>query len=75
MALDTRTLEYYLNQFGPRVTTASGQLGAAATRGEIWTPDSGGGGGGAGGSPIWTPGSAHPPAVGGGKPSIIVTGQ
>ena len=41
MALDTRTLEYYLNQFGPRVTTASGQLGVAATRGEIWTPDAG----------------------------------
>ena len=39
MALDTRTLEYYLNQYGPRVTTASGQLGVAATRGEIWTPD------------------------------------
>ena len=24
VALDTRTLEYYLNQFGPRVTTAAG---------------------------------------------------
>ena len=71
MALDTRTLEYYLNQFGPRVTTASGQLGVAATRGEIWTPDAGGGGG----SPIWTPGSAPAPTVGGGKPSIIVTGK
>ncbi len=73
MALDTRTLEYYLNQFGPRVTTASGQLGVAATRGEIWTPDAGGGGGG--GSPIWTPGTAPPPGGGGGKQSIIVTGQ
>ena len=73
MALDTRTLEYYLNQYGPRVTTASGQLGVAATRGEIWTPESAAGGGG--GSPIWTPGSAPPPAAGGGKPSIIVTGH
>ena len=27
MALDTRTLEYYLDQFGPRVTTASGRTG------------------------------------------------
>ncbi len=71
MALDTRTLEYYLNQFGPRVQTASGQLGVAATRGEIWTPEAGAGGG----SPIWTPGSAPPPAVAGEKPSIIVTGQ
>ena len=72
MALDTRTLEYYLNQFGPRVTTAAGELGVAAARGEIWTPDSGGGGGG---SPIWTPGSAAPPAAGAGKSKIIVTGQ
>jgi tetratricopeptide (TPR) repeat protein len=71
MALDTRTLEYYLNQFGPRVTTASGQLGVAASRGEIWTPDAAGGGG----SPIWTPGSAPPPSGGGGKQSIIVTGK
>ena len=39
MALDTRTLEYYLNRYGPRVTTARGQLGVAATRGEIWTPE------------------------------------
>ena len=73
MALDTRKLEYYLNQYGPRVTTASGQLGVAATRGEIWTPEAGGGG--AGGSPIWRPGSAPPAAAGGGKPSIIVTGH
>jgi tetratricopeptide (TPR) repeat protein len=71
MALDMRTLEYYLNQYGPRVTTASGQLGVAATRGEIWTPDAAPGGG----SPIWTPGSASSPAAGSGKPSIIVTGQ
>ena len=40
MALDTRMLEHYLSQYGPRVTTASGQLGVAATRGEIWTPES-----------------------------------
>ena len=45
MALDTRMLEHYLSQYGPRVTTASGQLGVAATRGEIWTPESAAGGG------------------------------
>ncbi len=73
VTLDTRMLEQYLHQYGPRVTTASGQLGVAATRGEIWTPESAAGGGA--GSPIWTPGSAPPAAAGGGKPSIIVTGQ
>ena len=45
MVLDTRTLDHYLTEYGPRVTTAGGQLGVAATRGEIWTPDSAGGGG------------------------------
>jgi hypothetical protein len=74
MAIDTRTLEHYLNTYGPRVTTASGQLGVAAARGEIWTPEAGTGGGG-GGSPIWTPGSAPATSAGGGKPSIIVTGH
>lgn len=73
VGLDTRVLEHYLNQYGPRVTTASGQLGVAATRGEIWTPESAAGGGG--GASIWTPGSAAPPAPAGGKPSIIVTGH
>jgi tetratricopeptide (TPR) repeat protein len=72
VALDTRTLEYYLDQYGPRVTTAAGELGVAARQDEIWTPDSGRGGGG---SPIWTPGSAATPAAGGGKSKIIVTGQ
>jgi tetratricopeptide (TPR) repeat protein len=73
MALDTRILEHYLTQYGPRVTTASGQLGVAASRGEIWTPESAAGGGA--GAPIWTPGAPTPPAAGGGKPSIIVTGH
>jgi hypothetical protein len=74
MVLDTRVLEHYLSQYGPRVTTASGELGVAASRGEIWTPESAAGGGG--GAPIWTPGSPAPPtAGGGGKPSIIVTGH
>jgi tetratricopeptide (TPR) repeat protein len=74
MALDTRVLEHYLSQYGPRVTTASGQLGVAATRGEIWTPESAAGAAG-GGAAIWTPGSATPPAAGESKPSIIVTGH
>jgi hypothetical protein len=68
--LDTRILDDYLSRFGPRVTTAAGELGVAATRGEIWTPESGGGGGS-----LWTPGSALPPTSGEGKSKIIVPGQ
>jgi tetratricopeptide (TPR) repeat protein len=72
VALDTRTLEYYLEQFGPRVTTSTGELGVAAARDEIWTPDSGRGGGS---SAIWTPGAAAAPAAGAGKSPIIITGK
>jgi hypothetical protein len=71
VALDTRTLDDYLNRFGPRVTTAGGELGVAATRSEIWTPESGAGGGGS----LWTPGSALPPTSSEGKTKIILPGQ
>jgi tetratricopeptide (TPR) repeat protein len=74
MTLDTRVLEHYLSQYGPRVTTASGELGVSASRGEIWTPEAAAAGG-AGTAPIWTPGSASAPTAKGGKPSIIVTGH
>jgi len=70
LGLDTRILDSYLNRFGPRVTTASGQLGVAASQGEIWTPEAGGGS-----TSIWTPGSAPPLPSAGGKAKIIVTGQ
>jgi len=70
IVLDTRILEDYLGRYGPRVTTVSGQSGHAATRGEIWTPDSG-----APRTPIWTPGSASPPNPGGEKPKIIIPGR
>jgi hypothetical protein len=43
--LDTRMLESLVARHGPRVTTASGQLGVSATRPEIWTPASTAGGG------------------------------
>src|SRR5262249_16696880 len=33
--LDTRLLEHYLREFGPRVTTAAGELGIAASRAQI----------------------------------------
>ncbi len=74
VALDTRTLEYYLNRFGPRVTTAAGELGVAATRGEIWTPASGAASAGGKGAAIWTPGSAAAPPSTGGKSKLIVPG-
>jgi hypothetical protein len=68
--LDTRILETYMNRYGPRVTTASGQSSHAASRGEIWTPDSG-----AARAPIWTPGSASSPTPGGERPKIILPGR
>ncbi len=71
MVLDTRILSYYLNTFGPRVTTATGELGVASARNEIWTPGSERA---ASGSALWTPGSATPAASGGGKSKLIVPG-
>jgi hypothetical protein len=62
-----------LAEYGPRVTTASGQLGVAATKGEIWTPSSQGGGSSPGG--IWTPGSTPPSSGGGDKPKLIIPGR
>ena len=40
LLLDTQILEQYLKRYGPRVTTATGELGVAASQGEIWTPES-----------------------------------
>ncbi len=70
IVLDTRVLESLLSRYGPRVTTAAGQPGLAATRGEIWTPDST-----SSGSSIWTPGSASTPVADGGKSKIIYPGR
>ena len=71
VALDTRTLQYYLSRYGPRVTTSAGQLGVAAARGEIWTPESES----PGRSALWTPGSAPSPPPSGEKPKLIVPGS
>ncbi len=60
--LDSRMLQAVLAEYGPRVTTASGDLGVSVSRGGIWTPGSDAPTGGAttpGG--IWTPGSTAPP--------------
>ncbi len=70
LILDTRILEQYIKRYGPRVTTATGELGVAASQGEIWTPE-------AAGSPssIWTPGSPAAPARGAEKSKLILPGQ
>jgi hypothetical protein len=68
--LDTRVLERYMNQYGPRVTTPTRDLGVRAERGEIWTPEPGGGG-----TPLWTPGSASPASHVREKSNIILPGE
>ncbi|WZO97161.1 hypothetical protein EP7_004183 [Isosphaeraceae bacterium EP7] len=68
--VDPRGLQMLLQRFGPKVTTASGQLGVSATKQEIWTPGSNQGGGGG----LWTPGSGSP-AAGGEKPKLIIPGR
>jgi hypothetical protein len=75
IAVDSRPLQALLAEYGPRVTTATGEPGVAASRGTIWTP-----GGSTGGGGIWTPGSAAAPAPGAGsagaeKPKLIIPGR
>jgi tetratricopeptide (TPR) repeat protein len=76
--LDAQPLQALMAAYGPRVTTASGELGVAASSGGIWTPGSAAGGSGA----IWTPGSGVPPTAGaapsppeGDKPKLIIPGR
>ncbi|MDR3632807.1 MAG: tetratricopeptide repeat protein [Isosphaeraceae bacterium] len=71
--LDTRVLQAVMAEYGPRVTTARGELGIAATRGGLWTPGAGAqGGGGA----LWTPGSDAPAAPSQSGPSkLIIPGR
>jgi hypothetical protein len=73
MAVDTRVLEHYLKEYGPRVTTSTGELGVSATRGSIWTPGAAGAGAGGTKQSLWTPGStASSP---GEKRKVIIPGQ
>jgi tetratricopeptide (TPR) repeat protein len=72
--LDQSVLSAIVARYGPRVTTASGRLGVAAARGDIWTPGASKAEGGA----IWTPGSAGggpPAAAKGDKPGLILPGR
>lgn len=70
MLLDSRPLQAVLSRYGPRITTASGQLGVSASRGGIWTPGSEPASPGG----VWTPGSAAT-APGGDKPKLIIPGR
>jgi hypothetical protein len=67
LILDTQMLEQYLKRYGPRVTTATGELGVAASQTEIWTPEST-----EAPSAIWTPGTAAAPSEG--KSKLILPG-
>ncbi len=69
LLLDTQVLEQYLKRYGPRVTTATGELGVAASQNEIWTPESS-----SAPSPIWTPGSS-PATRSEEKSKLIYPGQ
>ena len=74
MLLDTRPLQSLMAKYGPKVTTASGQLGVSATKGGIWTPGSGSGAGSGGG--LWTPGGeTGSGAPAGDKPKLIIPGR
>jgi tetratricopeptide (TPR) repeat protein len=74
--MDTTLLQAVIENYGPRITTATGELGISAARGGIWTPDSERA---AAPSSIWTPGSSLPPAAGDSaardKPKLIVPGR
>ncbi len=69
MLLDSRPLQAVLSRYGPRITTASGELGVSATRSGLWTPGSETGAPGG----LWTPGSSPSgnPDKGGEKPSKL----
>ncbi len=68
---DTRMLQGLLARYGPRITTASGQLGVTAARGGIWTPGSEAGGP----AGVWTPGASSAPEAGVDKPKLIIPGR
>jgi tetratricopeptide (TPR) repeat protein len=70
LMFDTRPLQAVLAEYGPRITTATGDLGISAARGGIWTPGSEGGATTPGG--IWTPGSGS--GEPGGEKKLILPG-
>lgn len=75
--LDTRRLQALLGLYGPKVRTASGELGVSAAKPAIWTPGAAAASSPAGGAGIWTPGSApaSTQGQGGGKSPLIIPGR
>jgi hypothetical protein len=78
--LDTRPLQNLLSRYGPRITTASGELGISAANPQIWTPGSDAPAApGGGGSGLWTPGQPAPApaaqAPAADKPRLIIPGR
>jgi hypothetical protein len=73
MYVDTRTLQAVLARYGPRITTATGELGVSAAKPGIWTPGSDAGRPQGGG--IWTPGSERAQPAAGEPSKIIITGR
>jgi hypothetical protein len=78
--LDPRVLQSLLVRYGPKITTASGELAVSAASGGIWTPEKEAAARQEAAGGIWTPGSpvASPPAEGGNppdKPRLIIPGR
>lgn len=75
--MDTRVLEFLLQKFGPKITTATGELSVSASKSQIWTPGSGGPSAGGAGGKIWTPGqsAAGPGGSEGSGPKLFVPGK
>jgi hypothetical protein len=71
--VDSRLLQAVLAEYGPKITTASGQLGVSAAKGGIWTPGSDVAAGTATGG-LWTPGSGAGGAPAD-KPKLIIPGR
>ncbi|RUL85540.1 hypothetical protein [Tautonia sociabilis] len=71
--LDSRPLMAVLSRYGPRITTAAGELGVSASRPSIWTP--GASAGGSSGAGVWTPGAPAGGSEQGGERKIILPGQ
>jgi tetratricopeptide (TPR) repeat protein len=69
--MDTRTLQMVMEQFGPKITTASGRLGVSVTGGKVWTPESEAGASGG----VWTPGQSGGSAQDEAKPRLIIPGR
>jgi tetratricopeptide (TPR) repeat protein len=72
MLVDSRLLQAVLAEYGPKITTATGELGVSAAKGGIWTPGSDAGTSSGGG--IWTPGGG-PSSAPGDKPKLIIPGR